>query len=306
MLLTFHRTFLFSLLWVASHLLSTSAGLMAQVRNVDSGELSFANPPDMDPETAKEWVLQQARIRAMADEFGTRVRSESVYSVSDANGQVDDAFTELSVSQVKGEWVRTVEETGPTPFVQDGAIWWTVRVQGQATPLRESRVELELTLVEDVQAKVPLDFVMDGDRIRCGFTAPVDGFLLLFYVEKGVVYGLAKDPKAWSVGIEGQKAYSLFTPEHEWRAELPEGGLPTLKGYDYGFQALNEGDVDVSGMLIAAFGTERFPPPIVEGEGDISTLGEEAFERWVKRRTGASDAFQLERRPVRIRAKDRY
>ena len=68
-------------------------------------------------------------------------------------------------------------------------------------------------------------------------------------------------------------------------------------------KATNDGDVDVSGMLIVAFSTERFSPPIAEGDKDISTLREDDFERWVKRKSGASDAFQLERQPVRIRAK---
>ena len=276
----------------------------AQTRVVDSGELSFASPADMDLEEAKVWVLKQAQIRALANEFGTRVRSESVYSVTDANGEVDDAFTELSVSQVKGEWVRTLEEIGPEPFVKDGGFWWTVRVRGQARPIKESRVELELTLVEDMEARVSVEALMAGDRIRCGFTSPVDGYLLLFYSENGTVSVLANDPKEWSVPIEGQTTYSLFTAKHEWREAGLEGReVPTLKGYDYGFRGINDGDVDLSGMLIAAFSTERFSPPIVEGGEGIFTLQEADFERWVKRKSGASDAFQLERQPVRIRAK---
>ena len=299
----FHRIF-FGVMIAVGLLLGAAPRMLAQTRTVDSGELSLASPADMDFEEAKAWVLKQARIRALANEFGTRVRSESVYSVTDANGEVDDAFTELSVSQVKGEWVRTLEEIGPEPFVKDGGFWWTVRVRGQARPIKESRVELELTLVEDREARVSVEAVMAEARIRCGFISPVDGYLLLFYLEKGTVYALAEDPKVWSVPVEGQTAYSLFTAGHEWRKAGLEGReMPTLKGYDHSLKATNDGDVDLSGMLIAAFSTERFSPPIAEGNEDISTLREDDFERWVKRKSGASDAFQLERQPVRIRAK---
>ena len=76
-----------------------------------------------------------------------------------------------------------------------------------------------------------------------------------------------------------------------------------MKGYDHPLKATNDGDVDLTGMLIAAFSTERFSPPIADGDEDISTLREDDFERWVKRKSGASDAFQLERQLVRIRAK---
>ena len=121
--------------------------------------------------------------------------------------------------------------------------------------------------------------------------------------ESGTVYVLAEDPTAWATEVQGQQRYSLFTPSHEWQeAAVPET-LSSLDGYAYGFQALNPGDVDVQGMLVAAFSTERFSPPIAEGQADISTLDEEAFDRWIKRKSGASDAFQVERQPVRIRAK---
>ena len=279
---------------------------LAQTKTVDSGELRFANPAGLTPDEAKQWVIEQARIRALADAFGTRVQSETVMSVTEANGVVDDAFTELSVSQVKGEWLQTLEVIGPTPFVQDNDFWWTVRIRGKARPLKETRVELDFTLVEDVQARIPLESLAHGDRIRCGFISPVDGHAMFFYLESGTVYVLAEDPTAWATEVQGQQRYSLFTPSHEWReAAVPET-LSSLDGYAYGFQALNPGDVDVQGMLVATFSTERFSPPIAEGQADISTLDEEAFDRWIKRKSGASDAFQVERQPVRIRAKKTY
>lgn len=292
--------------WVVSLSVVWTGGLTAQTKTVDSGELRFANPAGLTPDEAKQWVVEQARIRALADAFGTRVQSETVMSVTEANGTVDDAFTELSVSQVKGEWLQTLEVIGPTAFVQDNDFWWTVRIRGKARPLRETRVELDFALVEDVQARIPLESLAHGDRIRCGFISPVDGHAMFFYVESGTVYVLAEDPTAWAAEVEGQQRYSLFTPSHEWReADVPEM-MSSLEGYAYGFQALNPGDVDVQGMLIAAFSTERFSPPIAEGQSEISTLGEADFERWIKRKSGASDAFQVERQPVRIRAKKSY
>ena len=281
--------------------------LRAQLRTVDSGQLEFSSPPDMGIEEAKAWVLEQACIRAMANEFGVRVTSESVYSVADFNGNSEDAFTELNVSQVQGEWVRTLEEFGPDPFVKDGSFWWSVRVRGQAKPIRQTNVELDLTVVEDIEARIPVDFLKAGDRIRCAFTSSVDGYLLLFYIEKGLVYALSDKSQTWSVSVEGQKTYSLFTPDYEWReAGGVEGELHSLPGYDYGFRAINEGDLDVYGVLVAAFNTERFSPPIFRGGQEIPTVTEGDFDRWIKRNSGSSDDFQLERHPLRIKAKRGY
>lgn len=279
--------------------------VVGQVKTVDSGELSFANPNGLTPDEAKQWVIEQARIRALANAFGTRVQSETVMTTSESNGTLDEAFTEMNVSQVKGEWVQTLEVNGPSPFIQEDGIWWKVRIRGKARPVTEDRVELELALVGDVEARVPVESLMDGDRIRCAFASPVDGHALLFYLESGLAYVLAEDATSWSVEIQGQQSYSLFSPSHEWLG-IEAGHVAKLEGYDYGFQAVNSTEVDLQGMLILAFSTEKFSPPMAKDQTDIFTLSEEAFERWIRKKSASSDAFQIERLPIRIRAKKQY
>ena len=47
---------------------------------------------------------------------------------------------------------------------------------------------MDWDLVSDVAARASVESLMDGDRIRCGFSSPVDGYVLLFYAEAGQVY----------------------------------------------------------------------------------------------------------------------
>lgn len=292
----------FILLWGCG-----AASGMAQVRTVDSGELTLSNPSGLTELEAKQWAVEQARIRALANAFGTRVQSESVLSISDVNGEVDEAFTELNVSEVQGEWMQTLEVIGPEPVICDGGICWKVRVRGKAREIKQTRVTLDWDLVSDVAARASVESLMDGDRIRCGFSSPVDGYVLLFYAEAGQVYVLTSDPTAWSIPVKGQQRYALFSREDEFQeAGLVGTSVARLAPYSYGFAADNAGDVDLMGTVIAAFDTERFPPPMVAADGDIPSLTESEFERWVKRNSGRSEGFQLERHPVRIRAKQKY
>ena len=127
-----------------------ASAVMSGQKKVDSGWEYFANPQGRTTEEAKQWVIEQAKIRALAASFGTRVNSETVQVSSDFNGQVDGSFTELNVLQVKGEWLETTLIEGPKPEVRDGEIWWSVRVQGKAQPIKESKVDLQLELCSDV------------------------------------------------------------------------------------------------------------------------------------------------------------
>lgn len=286
-----------------------AGGMYAQIRNVDSGWQLFANPEGRTVEQAKQWAIDQAKIRAIADEFGTRIQSETVQLSSDFNGQTDASFTELNVAQVKGEWVDTKEVEGPVPEVKDGEIWWSVRVQGRARPIRKNQVEFDFGLRADVLGLEAVESLKNGDRLRARFQSPVDGFVMFFYVEAEVVYALSNSQSDFSEAVKGQQVYSLFSSEAEWIAAGGENiGLDRLARYAWGFQVTNETELESQAIVVCAFATHEFAPPVMKRQEkeDIWTIDEERFERWLKQNMSRSDHFQVERLPIRIRTKQRY
>jgi|GEM_PF-1770668 len=281
----------------------------AQTRKVDSGWEYFANPQGRTTEQAEEWVIEQAKIRAIAAAFGTRINSETVQVSSDFNGQVDGSFTELSVLQVKGEWIETTEIEGPFPEVRDNEIWWSVRVQGKAQPIKEDKVDVVLELCSDVLGLQPVTFLEAGDRVRARFQSPVDGHVMFFYLEKDLVYALSNNNSEFAEEVKGQQVYSLFSNESEWlEVEASQQGLSRMARYAWGFQVTNEDMMDAQAMLIGAFATHGFSPPAMnwQEEEELWTLGKAEFERWVKQNSGRSDHFQIQRVSIRIKPQQRY
>ena len=294
--------FLFAMVW-------GSGVVEGQVKTVDSGWEYFANPQGRTTEEAKQWVVEQAKIRAMAAAFGTRVKSETVQVSSEFNGQTDGSFTELNVLQVMGEWLSTTALEGPKPEVRNGEIWWSVRIQGKAQPMKESRVDLTLELCSDLLGLDPVTFLEAGDRVRARFQSPVDGHVMFFYIEKGVVYALSNNNAEFAEEVKGQQVYSLFSNESEWLESVAsERELSRLARYAWGFQVTNENMMDAQAMLVGAFATHGFAPPNMnwEEEDQMWMVEEEKFERWIKQNAGRSDHFQVQRVPIRIRPKQRY
>ena len=283
--------------------------VFGQIKTVDSGWEFFANPQGRTTEEAKKWVIEQAKIRAMAAVFGTRVKSETVQVTSDNNGEIDGSFTELNVLQVKGEWLETTVCEGPLPEIRDGEIWWSVRVEGKAQPIKESRVDLTLDLCADVLGIEPVTFLEAGDRVRARFQSPVDGHVMFFYLENGTVYALSNNNTEFAEEVEGQREYALFNNESEWlEVEASRQGMKRLARYSWGFKVTNEDMVDAQAMLIGAFATHEFAPPVMNWneEEQMWSVEEERLERWIKQNAGRSDHFQVQRVPIRIRPKQRY
>lgn len=281
-----------------------------QTREVDSGWCEWANPEGRTNVEAKQWVIEQAQIRALELAFGKRVSSETVHLVSEANGIMDEAFSELNVLQVKGEWVEAPIVEGPIPEIRNGdEIWWKVRVQGKARPIEEEVVDIELGLRQDVLCAQPVDFLQEGDRIRARFRSPVDGHVMFFYLEDGIVHALSSSRSEMAVEVEGQRTYTLFSTESEWlEANAEASGLHRLTRYAWGFLVTNEDMLESQAVLIGAFAPHSFAPPLMdwEEEGQIWSLGWEKFEKWIKQNKARSDGFQVERVPVRIKPKERY
>lgn len=283
--------------------------LLGQSRTVDSDWQEFAHPDGRSMLEAEQWVIQQAKVMAMEAVFGSRVESESVHVVSDFNGRVDDAFSELNVMQVKGEWMETTSLEGPEKVLRDGELWWRVRIKGRARPLDETGVDLELVACRDVLVLEAVTGLEHGERLRARFSSPVDGHVMFFYSEQGLVYALSDSNTELAEAVKGQRVYSLFSPESEWlEAEAEAQDLHRLSRFAWGFQVTNSGDLDLQGMLIGVFALNPFAPPRMDWseEERIWSMGEQDFERWIRQGSGRQDVFEVERAPIRIKARKRY
>jgi len=268
----------------------------SQVQRVDSGELTYRQPTDVTLEQFKGWVLEQARLTALANAFDTHVSSEFV--------SVDGESSYLTTSQVKGEWVET-SDTEFEPILKDGEVWYRVRVVGKARPIADKSVVLEFEVTADVQGQRKIHHLAHDQRLRALFQSPVDGHLMLFYEEDDRVYELSNNGSLDAEPVEGQVAYTLFLKSEEWdRVDLGQWRLGWLDRYSYALHLTNKTAKESAGTVIAVFDRDAFAPPVtgLQNEDDSSTalagMTSELFQGWIANLKKRRDTFQVEKRRV--------
>lgn len=87
-------------------LLALPLAFYAQKARKVCGEYIYYVPTNQSLEQAKNIALDRAKIKALADEFGTIVSQTNSTVLTNENGKTDNRFSSLSGSEVKGEWLE--------------------------------------------------------------------------------------------------------------------------------------------------------------------------------------------------------
>jgi len=254
-------------------------------------------PRSMSQDQFEGFALEQARLTALANAFGTRVEQQWVAH--------NDQSETYSASVVMGEWLETTSKRFEFFENRSGANWYTVRVKGKARPVQENSVHVEFEVTADFTGARIIQHVIHDQRLRAIFQSPLDGHLLVFYAEGDQYYLLAKGAAQNAVPVKGQVAYSLFMkPQERENVDLGEWELGWLDRYSWALHLTNDGAEEETGMLIAVFDRDVFsPPPVKFGIGanretDLMRCSKASFEDWKRSCARKSEGFQTTERPI--------
>ena len=122
-----------------------------RVRNVH-GEYTFYAEGNQSTNEAKRLALEGARLQAIAAEFGTVVTQSTVQEESLSDGSEHSYFSQLSASEVKGEWL---EDSGDPEydisFIQ-GMLVVKCRVRGRARELSNEAADFSATILRNISS----------------------------------------------------------------------------------------------------------------------------------------------------------
>lgn len=183
--------------------------------------------PHETPEQAKQAAIEQAKTRALEENFGldvfgmssmlahNRVEGESVTSSED--------FVMLNDISVRGEWIETIKQTileGPS--FKDG--FWHVKVyiEGRARNHSVEKAAIHYAIVNDVDDTAPRKHFRNGDDLFLRFSSPVAGSLCVYLVDtEGMAYCLLpyQSTQTGCQSIEANRDYILFSAQHDKQAD---------------------------------------------------------------------------------------
>ena len=200
-------------------LLCLPLGLSAQGVKTVGGTFEYVANPDLSLNAAKQQAIENAKLQAIAQEFGTLVSQDTEQRDITADGQEHSYFMQLNSLEVKGEWLEDLEE--PTCEVLDpkgGYFVLRATVKGKARPISNEAVEFEASVLRNgTEARFADVNFRDKDDLFVRFKSPVSGYVAIYLIDE--------EPTAFCLlpymgdtdgqqPVEQGKEYVFFSPSN--------------------------------------------------------------------------------------------
>lgn len=171
-----HILFLLSLL--------SSLPVFSQKMKTVEGEYTYHAPENVTLEEARHTALDRAKIKALADAFGTIVSQTNATHVQNRNGNSDIDFLSIGGSEVKGEWIETIGEPQYDISYKQGMLVVKVSVRGKAREIVSAQIGIKAKVLRNgTEDKFESDEFRDGDDLYLSFVSPVSGYLAVYLVD---------------------------------------------------------------------------------------------------------------------------
>lgn len=245
-------------------------------------------------EQAKQIAVEQCKIAAIDSLFGANVAGRATNIVSIGNGKEVNEFVEISNVDVRGRWIKDLDAP------KFGKIWYennllniTVTVKGKVREIVSSPIECKVKVMCDGtdEDNVRNDF-KDGNDLYLSFTSPVDGYLVIYYVDDSLNAFRVLPYYKQNTGayrIEANREYIFFSEE-----KAPEEDKPFVEGY-----SLDTNKDMETNQLYVIFSPNKFTKPIdkVIEEKRPRQLSWKEFQSWFSKCLN-NDEDMIGERPI--------
>lgn len=197
--------------------------LFAQNERRVEGEYTYYAPQDVSLESARVTAIEQARIQALANEFGTLIEQTTLTRQQNVNGSSYVNMLALGESTVKGEWLNDTREPETEVAYEEGFLMVTARVWGVAREIVSVPIDINVKVLKNgTLDRYEDDQFRDGDEIYLSFSSPAKGYLAVYLMDdKGDAYCFL--PYAADVDgmfeVKANKSYVLFSSNHAEKGE---------------------------------------------------------------------------------------
>ncbi len=190
------------------------------IKEIEAVEIYYV-PATQSLYDARITAIKRARIKALADKFGTLVTSGSEIEINSKGANV----TARGLSEVKGEWLGDVTEAQQKVWYDNslGSIVIETRVRGKAREYASPAGDIQCRLLhtESVDAPGESCEFYSGDNMFLHFRCGRSGFLAAFLIDDaGGVHTLlpyTRDTWSGTVAVDRKKDYLFFS-----QANAPE------------------------------------------------------------------------------------
>ena len=161
----------------------SSRSLSAQCTCEVRGEYRYVVPEDVPLKKARRIAETQARVEAIAAEFGWFVVQSDTMQVQNRDSRSSVDFHSFSESEARGEWLSDRKEPQFTYSIDEhtGRQVVCCWVWGMAREITEAKIPFSAKILRRLpDPAFESDLFADGDSFYLYFSAPIDGYLAVY------------------------------------------------------------------------------------------------------------------------------
>lgn len=155
----------------------TGLTLQAQLITNACGEIDYVVPETQTLSEAKQTALTQARLKAIADEFGTTVSQTNTTAMHTINGKTNSNFNSYSESEVRGIWISDTKNPLVEVTYRNDMMVIHAEVCGKVREQKRETVELQ---VKPLNKGIESTLFKNNDRFAVEFKSAASGYVAVF------------------------------------------------------------------------------------------------------------------------------
>ena len=141
------------------------------------GEVDYVVPETQPLAEAKQAAIAQARLKAIADKFGTIVSQTNTTAMHTNNGKTNSSFNSFSENEVRGIWISDTEEPEVSVKYRNEMMIIHVEVCGKVREQKRETVELQ---VKPLNNGFESTNFKNNDRFSVSFKSAASGYVAVF------------------------------------------------------------------------------------------------------------------------------
>jgi len=224
-------------LFVFLLLLTFSCVSFGQKVKTVEGEFTYLMPEDVSLSAAKRHTLQQAKLNAIANEFGTIVAQTNLTRMETNDERSKMRFNSFGSSDVKGEWIETLGKPEYDIQLIEGVQVVTCRVKGKIREIVTSQADVKVMVLRNGREdRNEDDRFKDGDDLFMSFQTPLNGYLAVYLVDDNEhVQCLLPylNQQSGIFQVEANRRYVLFSAKDDPQLYVDEYTMNAERSEEY-------------------------------------------------------------------------
>lgn len=265
--------------------------LANDVKTVDV-EYTYIAPETMPPILAKRNALEQAQLKAIADEFGTTI-DQTNFTYIDSSS-VD--FKSYATSNSHGEWIATTREPKYDIKIEGNLQIVSVKVSGKIRRIPECRAQIKMELCNRIENSYHTTTFHNGEPMYMKCRSSQNGYVMVFLEdEEGNAIRLLPfyigDETCYEV--KQDKEYVFFMEKNDAFDESLVGGEKIL------LTASHDKELNVVTLI---YSPSLIHKPIYEklGTSEFEYVPSSQFKKWISRLRTSNPELIVIQTPVII------